>query len=190
MSDTKLPVAVVAANLPPRARSTGYPPIFAVRVAGRVKRPLGDIFGLKTFGVNLTTLKPGAAVGATPLTRQQDEFVYILEGRPTLCTDEGETELSPAMCAGFRAGTGNGHHLVNRTSEDVVYIEVGDRGPGDSASYPDDDLKAVNIDGPVPVPAQGRHALLRRDVLGKGPLFGQDEALLLCKCEILSCGGI
>jgi uncharacterized cupin superfamily protein len=147
MSDAKTPVAVVAANLPPRAKSTGYPSIFAVRVMGRVKRPLGDVFGLKNFGVNLTTLKPGAESALRHSHAKQDEFVYILEGNPVLRTDEGETFLSPGMCAGFRAGTGNGHHLVNRTSEDVVYIEVGDRAPGEVATYPDDDLKMTAVDG-------------------------------------------
>ena len=147
MSDAKTPVAVVAANLPPRAKSTGYPSIFAVRVMGRVKRPLGDVFGLKSFGVNLTTLKPGAESALRHSHARQDEFVYILEGNPVLRTDEGETFLSPGMCAGFRAGTGNAHHLVNRTSEDVVYIEVGDRAPGEVANYPDDDLKMMSIDG-------------------------------------------
>ena len=62
---------------------------------------------------------------------------------PVLITDEGETPLKPGMCAGFKAGTGNGHHLVNRGKTDVVYLEIGDRTPGDAASYPDDDLKVL-----------------------------------------------
>jgi len=44
---------------------------------------------------------------------RQDEFDYILQGSPTLYTDEGATRLVPGMCVGFKAGTGNGHHLVN-----------------------------------------------------------------------------
>jgi uncharacterized cupin superfamily protein len=51
------------------------------------------------------------------------------------------------MCAGFKSGTGNGHYLINETAEDVVYLEVGDRTPGDEGSYPDDDLKALIVDG-------------------------------------------
>jgi uncharacterized cupin superfamily protein len=42
---------------------------------------------------------------------RQDEFVYILEGHPTL--------------------------------KEVLYLEVGDRTPGDAGIYPDDDLQAV-----------------------------------------------
>ena len=73
----------------------------------------------------------------------QDEFVYILEGEPVLITDAGETPLRPGMCAGFKAGTGDAHHVVNRTKQGVVCLEVGDRSAGDSVSYPDDDVVAV-----------------------------------------------
>lgn len=141
------PIAVVAADAPPRTKPSNYPPVFAARVAGRDKRPLGDLFGLTHFGVNLTRLPPNAISALRHAHATQDEFVYVLAGRPTLVTDEGRTPLAPGMCAGFRAGTGNGHHLVNETAEDVVYLEVGDRMPGDSATYPDDDLLAVMVDG-------------------------------------------
>jgi uncharacterized cupin superfamily protein len=116
-------------------------------MAGREKRPLGDLFGLANFGVNLTRLAPGASSALRHAHSKQDELVYVLEGRPTLHTDEGRTLLAPGMCAGFKAGTGNAHRLVNETAEDVVYLEVGDRTPGDEGSYPDDDLKALLVDG-------------------------------------------
>ncbi len=145
MSDA-FPVALVAAEAPLRTKPSNYPPLFAARVAGREKRPLGDLFGLANFGVNLTRLPPGAISALRHAHATQDEFVYILAGHPTLVTDEGRTPLAPGMCAGFRAGTGNGHHLVNESGEDVVYLEIGDRMEGDSATYPDDDLLAV-MDG-------------------------------------------
>jgi uncharacterized cupin superfamily protein len=116
-------------------------------MVGREKRPLGDLFGLTHFGVNLTRLAPQAVSSLRHAHTQQDEFIYILQGYPTLHTDEGRTVLCPGMCAGFRAGTGNGHHLSNETAEDVVYLEVGDRTPGDEGSYPDDDLKALLVEG-------------------------------------------
>jgi len=111
------------------------------------KRQLGDLFGLTNFGVNLTQLAPGAVSALRHAHSQQDEFIYILEGHPTLHTDEGRTCLSPGMCAGFNAGSGNGHRLVNESLEVVVYLEVGDRSPEDKAYYPDDDIKAVMMDG-------------------------------------------
>jgi uncharacterized cupin superfamily protein len=147
MSGKAKPAAVVAREAPPRVKPSLYPAQFAGRVAGREKRILGDLFGLANFGVNLTRLAPGASSALRHAHTKQDEFIYVLEGRPTLHTDEGRQQLSPGMCAGFKAGTGNGHCLVNETREDVLYLEVGDRTPGDEAHYPDEDMKAVLVDG-------------------------------------------
>ncbi len=137
------PVTLVAGEAAPRVRKSVYPENLAARIGDRIKRPLGDVFGLTIFGVNLTTLKPGAMSALRHTHTKQDEFVYILEGYPTLVTDVGETQMKPGMCAGFKCGTGDGHHLVNRGKTDVVYLEVGDRTVGDSATYPDDDLVTI-----------------------------------------------
>ena len=147
MSDKSKPPAIVASEVPARTKSSAYPEPFASRMAGREKRPLGDFFGLTNFGVNLTRLAPKAVSALRHAHTKQDELIYILQGNPTLHTDEGRTRLFPGMCAGFKAGTGNGHRLINETEEEVVYLEVGDRTPGDEGSYPDDDLKALMVDG-------------------------------------------
>ena len=141
------PVALVAADAPLRAKASNYPEPFASLMAGRQKRPLGDLFGLVNFGVNLTRLQPGAQSALRHAHTKQDEFVYILVGRPTLVTDSGRTRLEPGSCAGFKAGSGDAHHLVNETDSDVVYLEIGDRTPGDEGSYPDDDIEARMHDG-------------------------------------------
>lgn len=147
MEKSRRPIAIVALDAPPKAKQTNYPEPFASQMAGRRKHPLGDLFGLANFGVNLTRLAPGGASSLRHAHTRQDEFVYILQGHPTLHTDEGRTRLAPGMCAGFKAGTGNGHRLVNETGEEVVFLEVGDRTPGDEGSYPDDDLKATMVEG-------------------------------------------
>ena len=143
MAEVKMKAAIAAAEAPTRARPSIYPEPFAAQMHGREKRPLGDAFGLTNFGVNLTRIKPGGVSALRHGHSRQDEFVYVLQGRPVLVTDAGETELAPGMCAGFRAGTGDAHHLLNRTSEEVLYLEVGDRTRGDDVTYPDDDLKAA-----------------------------------------------
>jgi uncharacterized cupin superfamily protein len=147
MTEPTHPVAIVAAEAPPRVRPSIYPEPFASRMAGRVKHPLGDLFGLTNFGVNLTRLAPGAVSALRHAHTRQDEFILVLEGNPTLVTDAGETRLAPGMCAGFKAGTGDAHQLRNDGADEVVYLEVGDRTPGDSASYPDEDLQAVMGEG-------------------------------------------
>jgi len=147
MTSSKYPVAIRAADAPARVRPSNYPEPFASRMTGRQKQPLGDLFGLANFGVNLTRLAPNAVSALRHAHSKQDEFIYILQGNPTLHTDDGQTRLSPGMCAGFKAATGNGHQLINQTSEDVVYLEIGDRTPGDEGTYPDDDLAAIAVDG-------------------------------------------
>ncbi len=96
--------AVAAPAVPPRTRPSNYPESFASRMAGREKRALGDVFGLRDFGVNLTRLRLGADSALLHRHSRQDEFLYVLEGQPTRVTEHGEVELAPDMCAGHRAG--------------------------------------------------------------------------------------
>jgi uncharacterized cupin superfamily protein len=134
--------ALFASEAPPRAKITNYPEPFAARVAGRDKRPLGELFGLRNFGVNLTRLAPGAASSLHHRHSRQDEFVYVLEGEATLFTDHGQTTLRPGMMAGFPAN-GTAHHLENNSDRDCVFLEIGDRTKGDEVKYPADDIQAV-----------------------------------------------
>ena len=147
MQKVEKPVALLAAEAPARTKPSNYPEPFFSRMSGREKRPLGDLFGLTNFGVNLTRLAPKAVSALRHAHTKQDEFIYILQGHPVLHTDEGRTPLAPGMCAGFKAGTDNGHCLINESAEEVVYLEVGDRTPGDEGRYPDEDLKALLVEG-------------------------------------------
>ena len=126
---------------------SNYPGDFKSRVAGRSKQKLGEALGLRNFGVNLTTIKPGAASALRHWHAKQDEFVYIVSGELVLVTSGGEQLLTAGTCAGFPAGNADGHHLVNRSAADAVYLEVGDRTPDDAVTYPDDDIAARAIDG-------------------------------------------
>ena len=134
--------ATIAKSAAPRSRQTNYPPEFARRMAGRVKRPLGDLFALRNFGVNLTTLSPGGSSALFHRHSRQDEFIYVLEGELVLVTDNGEQHLEPGMCFGFPAA-GTAHHLINRSDKDAIFLEVGDRSAGDEVTYPNDDLLAT-----------------------------------------------
>ena len=120
--------------------TTGYPAPFRSRVAGRERKVLGDLAGLTQFGVNLTRLKPGAASALRHWHENEDELVYVLEGELTLIEDQGETLLRPGDAAGFKAGVPNGHHLLNKSSRDALYLEMGTRAEHERAHYPDDDL--------------------------------------------------
>jgi len=127
-------------------RPSTYPEPFRARMAGRAKRRLGDHFGLKNFGVNLTTLASGAVSSLQHSHTTQDEFIYVLSGRITLLLGEKEFALEPGMVAGFPA-KGPAHCLRNDGHGEARYLEIGDRLPGDAADYPREDLAVRRIDG-------------------------------------------
>jgi uncharacterized cupin superfamily protein len=125
---------------------TPYPPPFDRAVYGRERRRLGTAAGLTQFGVNLTTLRPGAASALRHWHANEDELVFVVEGELVLVEDGGETVLKRGDAAGFKADSGNGHHLVNRTTEDAIYLEIGSRSKYERVEYPDVDLVAVRDD--------------------------------------------
>ena len=134
------PPALDPATLP-EENHTDYPEPYRALVAGRFRRRLGDALGLTRFGVNLTRIEPGSASAQRHWHSREDELVYVLEGELTLVTDGGEQLLTPGMCAGFKAGVPDGHHLVNRSDRPAVLLEIGNRDPDDEGAYPDIDLR-------------------------------------------------
>jgi uncharacterized cupin superfamily protein len=133
-------------NLPGR-RGTGYPAEFAAGFERRLKRPLTETLGLTQFGINLTTLEPGAISSLRHWHAKEDECVYVLQGEVVLVTDEGECLLTPGMAAGFPAGEANGHHLINRSTQPATYLEIGTRSKDEDTTYADVDLRAEKRDG-------------------------------------------
>jgi uncharacterized cupin superfamily protein len=130
-------------------RGTIYPKAYAQGFEKRVKRALTGPMGLSQFGVNLTTLEPGAMSAHRHWHRAEDEAIYVLEGELVLIDDSGETVLTPGMAAGFPAGTANGHQLVNKSQKPATYLEIGTRAADEDATYPDIDLK-LELRGGVP----------------------------------------
>ncbi|WP_204103426.1 MULTISPECIES: cupin domain-containing protein [Spirulina sp. CCY15215] len=126
----------------PETSGSSYPEVFKSVVAGRYKKRLGNAAGLKNFGVNLVRLEPKSASSVRHWHSKQDEFIYVIKGEITLVTDFGEQVLTSGNAVGFPAGEANGHHLINRSDRDAVYLEIGDRTSGDTVIYPDDDLLA------------------------------------------------
>ena len=126
----------------PEKTSSNYPEKFKLLVAGRSKKRLGDVAGIKNFGINLTKIAPGSCSALRHWHTQQDEFIYVLSGELILVTNNGEQTLTAGMAAGFPAGVADGHHLINRSNSDAVYLEIGDRTPADQVNYPNEDLVA------------------------------------------------
>lgn len=127
----------------PERHGSQYPSPFDEPCQERSNRSLGDEFGLRDFGVQLTTLEPGAWSSQRHWHSAEDEFIYVLEGTPTLVTDEGETVMEAGDIAGFKGGVTNGHHVVNRTDAVVQFLVVGSRKPDDDAFYSDIDMQIL-----------------------------------------------
>ena len=155
-----MPAALACEAVPARGGS-GYPPVFAARVGERLRRRLGEAFGLTQFGVNLVTLGPGAQSAMRHWHSHEDEFVYVLEGELTLVEDGGETLLRAGDCATFARNSGNGHHMINRSPTTALYLEVGSRNPDDVITCSDIDMMSPSSDGRflhkdgTPYPGQG-----------------------------------
>jgi uncharacterized cupin superfamily protein len=130
----------------PLDTSTNYPPPFNKVVEGRARKRLARAAGLTQFGVNICTLKPGAASSQRHWHENEDELVFVLEGEVVLREDNGETILKPGDAAAWKAGVANGHCLINRANRDAVFIEVGTRAATERAHYSDIDMK-VERDG-------------------------------------------
>ena len=130
----------------PLDTKSNYPPPFDRVVHGRERRRLGNAAGLDQFGVNLTTLRPGAASALRHWHEKEDEFVYIVEGELVLIEDGGETVLKAGDAAAFKANSGDGHHLVNRTTREALFLEIGTRSKHERVEYPDVDLLVVRDD--------------------------------------------
>jgi len=119
---------------------SGYPEPFRSRVLPRSKRGLGDALGLTRIGINFTILAPGKESSMRHWHTHEDEFVFVLEGEVVLRTEAGEQLLTPGLCAGFPAGTEDGHQLINRSTADAVYLEISNRDTADHAHYTDPDV--------------------------------------------------
>lgn len=139
---SKPPSAIKATDAATRMGSR-YPKPYDEPCLARTKYLLGDAFGLDQFGVNLVTMAPGAWSSQRHWHEKEDEFIFVMSGELVLADDVGDHVLKPGMCAGFKAHNGNGHHLKNMSDKPAQYLEVGTRGPGDTAWYSDIDMKVT-----------------------------------------------
>ena len=130
-----------------RKTSSGYPQPYNEAVKGRARAVLGNFFGLDQFGVNVVTLAPGSWSSQRHWHEGEDEFVYVLDGQIVLVDDAGEHIMTSGMCAGFKAGNSNGHHLKNLSSLPASYLEIGARLQNDKAHFSDIDMVAIKEDG-------------------------------------------
>jgi uncharacterized cupin superfamily protein len=131
----------------PSRKGSGYPAALAAPCAERIRKRLGDAGGLVDFGVNLMQLPPGGWSSQRHWHTHEDEFVYVLDGELVLSEDDGETVLRAGDCAAFPKNSGNGHHMINRSTSIAVYLEIGSRSPEDVIYGSDVDMRSASADG-------------------------------------------
>jgi uncharacterized cupin superfamily protein len=118
---------------------TGYPAPFAAAMDKRWYRRLAPAAGLEDFGASHVVLKPGGISSQRHWHEGEDEIVIMLSGEAVLVEEGGETMMRAGDIAAFPKGKADGHHLVNRSKEDCVFVAVG-RVAATDCHYPDVDM--------------------------------------------------
>lgn len=124
----------------PQTNRTGYPKPFAAAMDKRLYRRVAPAAGLEDFGVSHVVLKPGGISSQRHWHEGEDEFVVMLAGEAVLIEEGSETMLRSGDCAAFPKGVANGHHLVNRSQADCVFIAIGKTATTD-CHYPGIDMR-------------------------------------------------
>ena len=133
-------------SLTPRTGSS-YPEPFASQMQGRSSLRLGEAGGLTQFGANIVILQPGAMSSQRHWHLKEDEFVLMLSGECVMVLDGGETVMRAGDAAAFPAGLADGHHFINRTSEEARFLVVGSKHPDEVCTYSDVDLHLTMDEG-------------------------------------------
>lgn len=142
----------------PVKSGSSYPAPFDAPCKAREWQGLAEAAELTQFGVNLVRLKPGVWSSQRHWHTHEDEFVYLVEGEAVLVTEGGEETMRPGDFAGFPAGSGDGHHLINRSDRDAVFLVAGTcREAEDEVHYSDVDMHLPNT------PGEGRVGFTRKD---------------------------
>ena len=127
----------------PQTNATGYPPIYAKEVAGRLYRRLAPPSGLTEFGVSHVVLKPGAWSSQRHWHEGEDELVVMVSGEAVLVENYGRQVMRPGDVAAFPKGIANGHVLVNESDSDCIFVAIG-RPSASDCHYPDIDMHLFN----------------------------------------------
>ncbi len=125
----------------PQSNATGYPAPFNVQVEGRHWRRLAPAGGLTHMGASHVVLQPGAWSSQRHWHEDEDELVIMLSGEAVLIEDGGETVLRAGDIAAWAAGVANGHHMINRTDQDCVFVAIGAGNQDGGGEYSDIDMK-------------------------------------------------
>jgi uncharacterized cupin superfamily protein len=103
----------------------------------------GKRIGAELIGGSLYELPPGQSICPYHFEYGDEEWLIVLEGRPTLRRPRGTARLVPGDVVCFRRGPEGAHKVTNRTKENVRVLMISTRNDPSVAVYPDSDKVGV-----------------------------------------------
>jgi len=103
---------------------------------------MGKATGLKRTGVNLARLAPGKESFVYHSHWQEEEWIYILEGRGVARIDDVTYDVGPGDFMAFPT-PGVAHHLTNPFDGELVYLMGGENRDTEIADFPDHGKRVI-----------------------------------------------
>jgi uncharacterized cupin superfamily protein len=99
--------------------------------------------GADATGISVYELPPGQAVCPYHYEVGEEEWLLVLEGKPTLRTPEGSEQLSPWDVAFFPRGAEGAHAIGNETEETARVLMFSNVVVPTATVYPDSDKVGI-----------------------------------------------
>jgi uncharacterized cupin superfamily protein len=99
----------------------------------------GPSIGAVKLGASIYELPPGQSICPYHYEYPEEEWLIVLEGRPTLRHPQGEDELEQGDVVCFPEGPEGAHKVTNRTDETAKVLMFSTRTNPAVAVYPDSD---------------------------------------------------
>lgn len=104
---------------------------------------VGPLIGASALGLSVYELPPGESICPYHYEYPDEEWLIVLEGRPTLRHPEGEDELEPWDAVCFPSGPAGAHKVTNRTGEHLRVAMLSTRAKTALSVYPDSNKVGV-----------------------------------------------
>lgn len=124
----------------PQTNASRYPAPYHEQVRGRWYRRLAPRAGLGDFAATHVVLKPGGWSSHRHWHDGADEMLVMIAGEAVLVEDDGRWPMRAGDIATWPKGSRNGHHLINESDADCIFVAIGGDSRHDSGGYSDIDM--------------------------------------------------
>ena len=104
---------------------------------------IGELVGASRLGTTVYTLPPGQAVCPYHYECGEEEWLIVLEGRPTVRHPNGSDQLEPWDAVCFPRGPEGAHRVQNDTDEPARVLMFSEVVTPTATVYPDSDKVGV-----------------------------------------------